>query len=157
MFFMRPVLIALLFAQSLLAPKDSTPQQIDVDAAPSAATVAKGGTVTLWADVTPKPKIHVYATDKFGFTPLALTFKPQPGLTFGTVKYPPSEIGISPGTDMPIPMYAKPFRLSQTVTISSTAKSGPLTIAGTINYESCNDRLCFPATSLPVTWTVKVK
>ena len=154
---MRQVLLALFVAQSLILPKDGALQQISVDASPSASTVAKGGTVSLWADVTPKPKIHVYATDKYGFTPLALTFRPQASLTFGTAKYPIPEVGISPGTDMLIPMYTKPFRLTQTVTISSTAKPGPMTIVGTINYESCNDTLCFPATKLPVTWTVTVK
>jgi cytochrome c biogenesis DsbD-like protein len=155
---MRVVLLALALSQSLLLPKPSTLQQITVAASVSAPTVAKGGTVTLWADVTPKANIHVYATDKYDFTPVSLIFAPQPRITFGTVKYPTPEAGISPGTDMLIPMYTKPFRLTQSVTISPTAKSGEaLTISGAVNYEACNDRLCFPATSLPVTWAVTVK
>jgi hypothetical protein len=59
---------------------------------------------------------------------------------------------------MLIPMYSKPFRLTQTATLSPSVKSGDvITISGAVNYEACNDRLCFPATSLPVTWVVTVK
>src|SRR5262245_42699286 len=153
---MRVLLLALGLAQALL-PKP-TIQQIEAVPSTSAATVARGATVTLWVDVTPKPNIHVYATDKYGFTPLALMLSRQPNVTLGQVKYPTPEAGISPGTDMLIPMYSKPFRLAQTATISPSAKPGDvITIAGAVKYEACNDRLCFPATSLPITWAVTVK
>src|SRR5262249_31613575 len=155
---MRALLLALVFAQSLL-PKSSV-QQIAVMPSTSTATAAKGETLTLWADVTPNKNIHVYATDKQGFTPLSLKVVPQPGIAIGKVTYPPAETGFTPGIDMmvPIPMYTKPFRVAQAITISSSAKSGDtLTIAGAINYQACDDRLCFPATALPVTWAVTVK
>ena len=155
---MRQVLLALFFSQSLLLPKPSTIQHIDVATSANSATVAKGSMVTLWADVTPKPNIHVYATDKYGFSPVALVMAKQSQVAFGALKYSPPEAGISPGTDALIPMYSKPFRITQSATVSASAKSGEvITIAGTVNYEACNDRLCFPAASLPVTWTVTVK
>jgi cytochrome c biogenesis DsbD-like protein len=154
---MHALFAGFLLLQSLLF-KTETLQHIDVVPSVSAATVAKGGTVTLWADVTPKPNIHVYATDKYGFSPVSLVFGVQPRVTFGKVKYPTPEGGLSPGTDMLIPMYSKPFRLTQTATLSPSAKSGDvITISGAVNYEACNDRLCFPATSFPVTWVVTVK
>jgi Disulphide bond corrector protein DsbC len=155
---MRAFLLALAFAQSLL-PKSSV-QQIAVMPSTSAGTVAKGGEVTLWADVTPNKNIHVYATDKQGFTPLSLKVAPQPRIGIGKVTYPPAEAGLTPGIDtlIPIPMYTKPFRVAQAITIAPSAKSGDvLTIAGAINYQACDDRLCYPATSMPVTWSVKVK
>jgi cytochrome c biogenesis DsbD-like protein len=154
---MRSVCIALALAQTLL-PKPSTLQHITVDPSTSAATVAKGGVVTLLADIVPKPKIHVYATDKGGFTPVSMVVASQPSISVGKVKYPTPEAGITPGTDTLIPMFTKPFRLEAPVTIAPSAKSGEtLTIAGAINYQACNETLCFPMTSLPVTWTVTVK
>jgi hypothetical protein len=155
---MRSVLVALALAQALL-PKP-TVQQIAAIPSTSAATVAKGDAVTLWADVTPNKNMHVYATDKQGFRPLSLVVAPQPRIAIGKVTYPPAEQGFTPGIDMmvSIPMYTKPFRVAQTVTISPSAKSGDVvTIAGAINYQACDDRLCYPATSLPVTWAVTVK
>jgi len=156
---MRLVLVALALAQTLL-PKPSTLQQITVEPSTSAATVAKGGVVTLWADVTLKPKIHVYATDKQGFTPISLAVTPQPRISVGKVNYPPAETGLTPGIDMlvPIPMYTKPFRLAAPITIGSSAKAGEaLTITGTVTYQACNETLCFPAASLPLTWVVTLK
>lgn len=155
---MRALFLAFAFAQTLL-PKSSV-QQIAVTASTSAATVAKGGAITLWADVTPNKNIHVYATDKQGFTPLSLKVALQPRIGIGKVTYPPAEAGLTPGIDMliPIPMYTKAFRVAQAITISPSAKSGDvLTIAGAINYQACDDRLCYPATSMPVTWEVTVK
>jgi Disulphide bond corrector protein DsbC len=158
MFVMRVFLLALAFAQTLL-PKSSV-QQIAVMPSTSAASVAKGETLTLWADVTPNRNIHVYATDKQGFTPLSLKVVPQPRIAIGKVTYPPAEQGFTPGIDMmiPLPMYTKPFRVAQPITIAPSAKSGDtVTIAGAINYQACDDRLCYPATSFPVTWAVTVK
>jgi cytochrome c biogenesis DsbD-like protein len=157
MLFMRVFLIALVFAQTLL-PKPTTLQHIAVEPSTSAATVEKGGVVTLWADVTPKPNIHVYASNKQGFTPVTLAIGAQPRITIGKTTYPNPELAITPGTDALIPMYSKSFRLAQTITIAPSAKSGDvLTIAGAINYQACNETLCFPVTSLPVTWALKVK
>jgi hypothetical protein len=155
---MRALLLALVFAQGLL-PKSSV-QQIAVVPSASAATAAKGETLTLWADVTPNRNIHVYATDKQGFTPLSLKVVAQPRIVIGKVTYPPAEQGLTPGTDIMIPlrMYTKPFRVAQPITIAPSAKSGDIvTIAGAINYQACDDRLCYPATSFPVTWAVTVK
>jgi hypothetical protein len=159
----RTFLLAVVFAQGVFAqgllPKSSV-QQIAAIPSTSAATAAKGETLTLWADVTPNKNIHVYATDKQGFTPLSLKVVPQPAIAIGKVTYPPAEQGFTPGIDMmvPLPMYTKPFRVAQPITIAPSAKSGDvLTIAGAINYQACDDRLCYPATAFPVTWVVTVK
>ena len=151
------ILLALALTQTLL-PKPSTLQHITVDASPSAATVAKGGVVTLWADVTPKPNIHVYATDQEGLTPVTLVLTPQPGVTAGKVKYPASEMSVSAGATQAVPVYRKPFRLAEPITVAASAKSGEvLTISGVIKYQACDDRLCYPAAALPVTWAVTVQ
>src|SRR5207253_2503639 len=115
MFSMRPVLLALAFLQTL-APKPSTLQHITVNPSTSAAVVAKGGAVTLWADVAPKPNIHVYATDREGLTPLRLVVTPRSDVTFGKVKYPPAEVAASAGATQPVPVYRKPFRVAQPIT-----------------------------------------
>jgi DsbC/DsbD-like thiol-disulfide interchange protein len=154
---MRVVLLALAFSQSLLLPKPSTLQHITVAASANAATAPKGGTVTLWADVTPKANIHVYATDREGLTPLKLVLTPQSTVTIGKVKYPEPEISVSAGATGAVPVYRKPFRLAQPITVAAAKPGDVLTIAGVINYQACDDRVCYPSASLPVTWAVTVK
>ena len=155
---MRAVLLALAFTQSLLLPKPSTLQHITVAASASAPSDAKGGAVTLWADVTPKPNIHVYATDREGLTPLKLVLTPQATVTAGKVKYPEPEMSVSAGATGAVPVYRKPFRLAEPITVAASVKPGDvLTIAGVINYQACDDRVCYPSASVPVTWAVTVK
>jgi hypothetical protein len=44
------------------------------------------------------------------------------------------------------------------VTIKSTAKPGDVvSIAGAVNYQACDDRLCYPVTAAPVAWKITVK
>jgi hypothetical protein len=44
------------------------------------------------------------------------------------------------------------------VTIKGTAKPGDVvSIAGAVNYQACDDRLCYPVTAAPVAWKVTVK
>jgi hypothetical protein len=150
--------VALLFALAqLLLPKPSTPQHISVVTSASTTAVTGGATATLWADVTPKPKIHVYATAKDGFTPVSLTFSPSSHASIGKVTFPPAEVGLSPGT-APVPVYTKPFRLSAPVTIGARAPAGEtLTLAAVLTYPACDDALCYPAETLPVSWTMIVK
>jgi len=120
--------------------------------------VPKGGSATLWADVTPKPNIHVYASDNDGFASVKLVLTPRSGLTIGKVKYPQPELLPTPGVSNRVPVYRKLFRLAEPITVAATAKSGEeITIAGVLNYQACDDRVCYPTASLPISWTVKVK
>ena len=155
---MRSALLVFALLQSLL-PKAGV-QQVTVATSTSAPSVARGAVVTLFADVTPNANIHVYATDKQGFTPISLVMSSRPNTTIGKVTYPMPQSGITPGIDMlvPVPMYVRPFRLSVPVTISGAAKLGDvIEVPGVLKYEACNDKLCFPATSLPVSWKIAVK
>jgi hypothetical protein len=79
-------------------------------------------------------------------------------VTIGKVKYPAAEMSVSAGATEPVPVYRKPFRLAEQITVTAPAKSGDVvTIAGVINYQACDDRLCYPTASMPLTWAVTVK
>ncbi len=32
----------------------------------------------------------------------------------------------------------------------------PLTVRGTVHYQACDDRLCFPPDAVPVSWTLEL-
>jgi len=140
-------LLALLLAQSLLAPK---PTVQHVTAAPSVVRGADGR-VTLALEVTPNPRIHVYAPGAKDFTSVSLILTPQPDVTPTKPVYPKADVASAPGSD-DAPAYSKAFRITQVVTVKGAAKD--LTIAGVLNYQACDDRVCYPVSSLSVTWTV---
>jgi DsbC/DsbD-like thiol-disulfide interchange protein len=150
MFSATPLVAAAVLAQSLLAPKPSTLQH--VQAAPTVTRTA-AGKVTLALDVTPNPGIHVYAPGAKDFTPVSLVLTPRAGVAASKAVYPKADPVPVGGVD-DAPAYRKAFRIEQPVTVTA-AKGGDVVIAGVLNYQSCDDRVCYPVASLPVTWTIK--
>ena len=61
-------------------------------------------------------------------------------------------------------VYSKPFRLTQPITVPVTpatrkrAAAGELLeIAATLDYQACDDKVCYPPMKIPLTWTVKLE
>jgi DsbC/DsbD-like thiol-disulfide interchange protein len=124
--------------------------------APAAVTATPGGKVTIGVDVTPKPGIHVYAPGTKDFIPIELKLDAQPAVKAGKVVYPKSEM--MEFADEKVPVFQKPFRLTNDVTIAKSAKSGStITLAGNVHMQACDDKVCFPPETVPVSWTVNVK
>lgn len=156
------IVLALMLSSGGLAQtlglKPAAPQRISVEPGPGGAMVAAGGSVTLWAEVTPKPNIHVYAAGAKDFTPVALSVTPSPDVAPAKPIYPPAELSSTVGLEAPVPVYRKVFRISQPIVIARTAKPGQrMTVAGTLTYQACDDRLCYPTASVPVVWSLVVK
>src|SRR5262249_23773039 len=133
------------------------PQHIAVETATSAPAVTRGGRMTLYADVTPKASIHVYAEGAADFTPVSLTLVPRAGTTLLAATYPPAEKVTTVGTLVSVPAYKKPFRIAQPVVLASSMPPGEVVLTGVVSYQACDDRLCYPATAIPVRWTFTVK
>jgi DsbC/DsbD-like thiol-disulfide interchange protein len=147
------ILIALLAQLLSPAPK---PGHATVLPTPTEVNGASGAKLALFVDVTPKPGIHVYAPGSKDYIPITVKLNPQLEIKPGKVAYPKSEMMTF--ADEKVPVFQKPFRLTQDVTIDKSAKSGStVTVAGTVNYQACDDRVCYPPESAPVMWTVLVK
>jgi DsbC/DsbD-like thiol-disulfide interchange protein len=126
--------------------------------------VARGSVFSLVLDVTPRPGMHVYAPGATGYKVIALKLNPNPLLVTRPVHYPPPEIYYFKPLDERVPVYQKPFRLMQDMTLSTAqdARAGlagvkTLTITGTFEYQACDDRLCYRPQSLPLTYSVKLR
>jgi DsbC/DsbD-like thiol-disulfide interchange protein len=147
------LLVALLTQLSSLTPK---PGHATVIASPAEVNGAAGAKLALFVDVTPKPGIHVYAPGSQDYIPITVKLNAQPEIKAGKVAYPKSEMMTF--ADEKVPVFQKPFRLTQDVTLDKAAKPGStVTVSGTVNYQACDDRVCYAPESAPVAWTVVVK
>jgi len=127
-----------------------------IAAAPVGVAAAPGAKIALFVDVTPKTNIHVYAPGSKDYIPITVKPEPQAQVKFGKVTYPKAETMTF--ADEQVPVFQKPFRLTQDATLDKAAKSGTtVTIAGTVHFQACDDRVCFPPESVPISWTVAVK
>ena len=151
---MRISLLIALFAQ-LLAPAPK-PGHAAIVGSPADVSGAAGAKLALFVDVTPKPGIHVYAPGTENYIPITVKLNAQPEIKAGKVAYPKSETMTF--ADEKVPVFQKPFRLTQDVTLDKSAKAGStVTVSGIVNYQACDDRVCYAPESAPVSWTVTVK
>jgi Disulphide bond corrector protein DsbC len=151
---MRIALFAALLAQiSSLTPR---PGHAAVSSSPAEVSAKVGTKLSLFVDVTPKAGIHVYAPGSKDYIAVAVKLAPQLEVKPGKLEYPKSEM--MSFADERVPVFQKPFRLTQPVTLDKSVKAGAtVTVAGTVTYQACDDRVCYPPESAPVAWTVMVK
>jgi hypothetical protein len=125
---------------------------------------APGTRFSLVLDITPGPRIHVYAPGATGYKPIALSIEPQPGVVLRESHYPKPEVYFFQPLDERVPVFQRPFRVVQDVMLDASrdgvaALQGKtnVTIAGTLTYQACDDKICFTPQSVPLTWAIRVK
>jgi hypothetical protein len=145
------------------APRRSDTMHLTVNTSISDTAVAAGQTVSVTFDVTPKRNMHVYAPGKHDYQVIAVKLDPQPWMKVAPTSYPPSEIYHFKELDEKVETYGKPFKLVQDVTILSTAAAkkalaaSPVKLSGTLQYQACDDKVCYAPTKVPVSFDLTVK
>jgi DsbC/DsbD-like thiol-disulfide interchange protein len=150
----RAIIVGLLAQLITSAPK---PGHAIITPSPAEVSGKPGVKVSLVVDVQPKPGVHVYAPGAGEFyIPITVKLNPQTQLKPGKVAYPKSETMIF--ADEKVAVFEKPFQLTQDVTLDKSLKPGAtVVVSGTVNYQACDDKVCFPPESAPISWTVTVK
>jgi hypothetical protein len=89
--------------------------------------------------------------------PLTLKWTAGP-LQNGVVTYPkPSLEQYTFTAGKPISVVEGAFDLVTKFKVPATAAPGPAAQTGTLRYQACNDRMCFPPKTVPVSVTVSVE
>ena len=149
------ILLAAAFVAQLIGPAPK-PGHAIVTGSPAEVSAKAGGKVALFVDVTPKENIHVYAPGSNDYIAITVKLNPQPDIKAGKIAYPKSEM-MTFG-DEKVPVFQKPFRLTQDVALGKAAKPGTtVAVTGTVSYQACDDRVCYPPESTPIAWNIAVK
>jgi len=136
----------------------ATTPHIQMATSASSAEARAGSAVRLFVDVIPDPKVHVYAPGAKDYQPIALVITQKPGFKVGKLLYPKSQDWYFEPLKEHVPVFQAPFRLEQTISLSATLKAGDrVTVAGVLNYQACDDVVCFNPVSAPVSWTLTIK
>lgn len=129
----------------------------------SGTAVKAGDKLSVTFDITPKRGMHVYAPGKHDYQVIAVKIDPQPWLKVAPTTYPPSEIYYFKELDEKVETYGKPFTLVQDMTILNTAAakkalaSGSVQLSGKLEYQACDDKVCYAPARVPVTFDLTVK
>jgi hypothetical protein len=127
-------------------------------------TVAPGTLFSLHVDVEPGERIHVYAPGQHSYRVISIELDPSPLLKTRPARYPASEIYFFAPLKERVPVYQRPFRLTREVVFDASAAGQEklrdipaVTITGRLEYQACDDRLCFTPASVPLSWTVTMR
>ncbi len=148
---------------SPIAAIEGTTVHLKLTASPSNPNVTVGTRFSIAVEVEPNPDIHVYApgAEQMGYRVIGLTMAPVPHVRFEPVEFPASEIYYFEPLDERVPVYQQPFMLLQEAVVSGAAEVeealaelDALTLTGTLDYQACNDELCFDPVSVPLSFTL---
>ena len=141
-----------------------TTDHIEVISHVSDEIVAPGSLFSIVLDIRPREGIHVYAPGASGYKIIAFNLEANPLLASRPTTYPDSEIYFFEPLNERVPVYQKPFRLSRSVTISTApaqraavSRLKTMTVRGTLDYQACDDRICFLPKSIPVSFGIKIR
>lgn len=165
---MRAVTTTLLTALSVAAlsaqsgPVRNDTMHLTVNTSISDTAVTPGKTLSLKFDITPKRGMHVYAPGKHDYQVIAVKIDPQPWMKIAPTAYPPSEIYEFKELGEKVETYGKPFTLVQDVTVLNTpaakkALAAPLKLTGKLEYQACDDKVCYAPSKVPVSFDLTVK
>ena len=151
---------------------DATPVQatqvstahLDLSAYASDASAALGTRFSLAVDITPKSGMHLYAPGATDYRIVSLSIASEPHLRTEAAQYPESEIYYFAPLDERVPVFQQPFTLRVEAVAEATAAArqalegrDELVIAGTLEYQACDDAICYNPVSVPLSWTVALE
>ncbi len=148
---------------SPIAAIEGETAHLKLTAYPSDPNVTVGTRFSIAVDIEPNPDIHVYApgAETMGYRVVALNLNPVPHVRFEPVEFPGSEIYHFVPLDERVPVYMRPFTLMQEAVVSggeeaeaALAQLDAMTISGTLDYQACDDELCFEPVSVPLSFTL---
>ena len=140
-------------------------RQVSVTLSQSDLSAAPGTKLSLYADVVPGPKMHVYAPEQTGgYIRIELALDDEPAVSLAAPVFPGAADYHFAPLDETFRVYDAPFRIRQDVTVALTpalrkraAAKETLTLTGTLRYQACDDKVCYRPDQVPVTWTIALQ
>lgn len=133
---------------------------------PSNTSVTVGTRFSLALDVVPGTGMHVYApgAEEKGYKVIGFELDQSEIARFEPVIYPEPEIYFFEPLDEHVPIYQSPFTILQEVVMNGDEQAentmstlDALTLTGTLNYQACDDAICFLPQSIPMSFTVDLE
>ena len=150
-------------AEAVAGTQVST-EHLQITTYPSDAAVAPGNRFSIAFNITPRPRMHVYAPGASSYRVNAVNIAPQPFVRLLPLKYPASQIYVFKPLNERVPVFEKPFTLIQEVILEGQPEAqaalrgkDSLTLTGTLDYQACDDKVCFNPSSVPLSWTLSLR
>ena len=160
------VMLRLGVGLSPIAAIEGATPHLKLTAYPSNPNITVGTRFSVAVDIEPNENMHLYApgAEQMGYRVVGLTLAEVPHIRFEPVEFPDSEIYHFEPLDERVPVYQRPFTLLQEAVVSgdpeaaeALAEIDAVTLSGTLDYQACDDTLCFDPVSVPLSFTLDVE
>ena len=123
-----------------------------------------GSLVTLTTEVRLPPDVHVYAPGTKGYKPIVLVIDSVPEVKFRPATYPRPKILFLPAIKERVPVFEGTFHISQDIRVNTAASFASslgadgkvITISGKLEYQACDQKICYLPASVPVKWQLQI-
>ena len=141
-----------------------TTAHLKFTAYPSNTIVTNGMRFSLMLEVEPNPGMHVYApcAEEMGYRVIGFNMASSDYVRYEPVEFPESEIYHFEPLDEFVPAYQGPFTLLQEAVIDASAEieaelknTDAITLSGTLDYQACDDAICYLPASVPISFTLE--
>jgi len=143
--------------------RKNQPPRVVLEARASAPITPATESVDITLSATPLPGIHVYAPGNPDYIPVSVTIFPVEGLAAGTPVFPDAEPYFFAPLRQSVKVYSRPFVIRVPLKVlpafakSRAPKASQVEVTGLVDYQSCDDKVCFPPQSIPFAVQVPVK
>ena len=145
------------------ATKTSAPH-LEITSYLTDQVAAPGTHFSIVLDIEPADGVHVYAPGVLGYKPIALTVQPRTALVVRDPQFPKAEDYFFKPLNEHVPVYQQPFRVVQDVMLDPSREAAPalrdlktMTITAILNYQACDEKVCFIPQSVPFSWTINIR
>lgn len=131
-----------------------------VIAAPIATVrVARGASAPVRMTFRVAPGFHINSNKPSSelLLPTVVKFDAPTDVSIGRVEYPKGEdYSFSFSPEEKLSVYTGDFTVKALVIAAKSAPRGPFKVRGTLRYQACDNRACYPPTTIPVEFNVNV-
>jgi DsbC/DsbD-like thiol-disulfide interchange protein len=148
-------------AQAPFEPKTDlrAPSRLSVTMSADAAAIVPGRPTTVRLAMVPAAGIHVYAPGNADYIPVSVTLRLPADVQTQPAVYPPGEDYVFGELKEIVKVYSRPFEVRQRITVTRAAARAAgtaITIDGSVRYQACTDKVCFPPATAPVSLTLPI-
>jgi len=129
----------------------------------SDGVVVPGSRLSLVAEISLVPGLHVYAPGAKGYKPIELSLDSASEIKSAGAVYPEAKILLLPAINERVPVFEGKFRITQDVTITADrsfvgalGQGKTISVKGVFKYQACDEKICYLPDTVPVTWDIRV-
>ncbi len=88
--------------------------------------------------------------------PFVLTIAPPPGVKVTEIVYPKPADLQQQGAEQPLSVFEENFTIGAAFATDTTIATGEVTVVATLNYQACDEKMCYAPSSVDASWPVRI-